>query len=80
MGTKMSKEVTVCSSKMLLTTKNDYILMCKNEIFKVEKDFIKFRDRFADKPDEYGINKMYEYAKNQLNQLNKYLREIPIII
>ena len=67
MDTKMNKEVTVCSSAMLLTTKNDYILMCKNEISKVEQDFIKFRDRFADKPDEYGINKMYEYARKQLN-------------
>ena len=46
MDTKMNKEVTVCSSEMLLTTKNDYILMCKNEISKVQQDFIKFRDRF----------------------------------
>jgi hypothetical protein len=76
MDTKMNKEVTVCSSEMLLTTKNDYILMCKNEISKVEQDFIKFRDRFADKPDEYGINKMYEYARKQLNT---YLKLIPIM-
>ena len=46
MDTKMNKEVTVCSSEMLLTTKKDYILMCKNEISKVQQDFIKFRDRF----------------------------------
>ena len=72
MDTKMNKEVTVCSSAMLLTTKNDYKKLCLNEILKVKQDFIKFRDRFAG----YGIDELYEDADTELNT---HLGEISIM-
>jgi hypothetical protein len=74
--TKMNKEVTVCSSKMLLTTKDDYIKLCLNEISKAQQDFLKFKNRYEKYNDEYMINHIVNNALDELNQLSEKTRYI----